>query len=41
MKHSREFLDLKKEILQRIRETSGMKTDIDLLEQLSRKVEGR
>jgi NitT/TauT family transport system ATP-binding protein len=36
MKHIREFLDLKKEILQRIRETSGMKTDSDLLEQLSR-----
>jgi NitT/TauT family transport system ATP-binding protein len=36
MKHAREFLDLKKEILQRIRETSGMKTDSDLLEQLSR-----
>jgi len=41
MKHSREFLDMKKEILQRIRETSGMKTDMDLLEQLSRKAEGR
>lgn len=36
MKHMREFLELKKEILQRIRETSGMKTDSDLLEQLSR-----
>jgi NitT/TauT family transport system ATP-binding protein len=36
MKHTREFLDLKKQILQRIRETSGMKTDNDLLEQLSR-----
>jgi len=41
MKHTREFLDMKKEILQRIRETSGMKTDMDLLEQLSRKAEGR
>ena len=36
MKHSREFLDMKKEILERIRETSGMKTDIELLERLSR-----
>jgi len=36
MKHCREFLDLKKKILQRVRETSGMKTDMDLLEQLSR-----
>jgi NitT/TauT family transport system ATP-binding protein len=41
MKHSREFLHMKKEILQRIRETSGMKTDMDLLEQFSRKAEGR
>ncbi|MCW5626364.1 MAG: ABC transporter ATP-binding protein [Burkholderiales bacterium] len=36
MKHSREFLEMKKEILERIRETSGMKTDIELLERLSR-----
>ncbi len=41
MKHGREFLDLKKEILQRIRETSGMKTDTDLLEQFSRTAGGQ
>jgi len=37
MKHAREFLDMKKEILERIRETSGMKTDAALLGQLSRR----
>ncbi len=36
MKHAPEFLQLKREILDRIRETSGMHTDLDLLEQLSR-----
>jgi NitT/TauT family transport system ATP-binding protein len=36
MKHSREFLDMKREILHRIRETSGIKTDTDLLAQMSR-----
>ena len=36
MKHSREFLDMKREILERIRETAGMKTDTDLLAQMSR-----
>ncbi|MBI1397911.1 MAG: ATP-binding cassette domain-containing protein [Betaproteobacteria bacterium] len=36
LKHTREFLDMKKEILERIRETSGMKTDTDLLERMSR-----
>jgi NitT/TauT family transport system ATP-binding protein len=36
MKHDRAFLDLKRQILERIRETSGMRTDADLLEQLSR-----
>lgn len=35
MKHSQEFLSLKKEILARIRETSGIKTDLDLLEKLN------
>ena len=35
MKHAPEFLALKKEILARIRETSGMKTDLDLLDQLN------
>jgi NitT/TauT family transport system ATP-binding protein len=36
MKHAPEFLALKRIILDRIRETSGMKTDLELLEQLSR-----
>jgi NitT/TauT family transport system ATP-binding protein len=35
MKHGHDFLALKKEILTRIRETSGMKTDFDLLEKLN------
>ena len=35
MKHSPEFLKLKLEILDRIRETSGMKTDLEQLEKLS------
>ena len=35
MKHAPEFLALKREILDRIRETSGMKTDLELLEQLN------
>jgi len=35
MKHTPEFLSLKKEILARIRETSGMKTDQDMLDQLN------
>ncbi|TAK86548.1 MAG: ABC transporter ATP-binding protein [Aquabacterium sp.] len=36
MKHAPEFLALKRQILARIRETSGMATDHDLLDQLSR-----
>jgi NitT/TauT family transport system ATP-binding protein len=36
MKLSPEFLGLKREILTRIRETSGMNTDLQLLEQLTR-----
>ena len=36
MKHAPEFLALKREILNRIRETSGMKTDFELLEKLSK-----
>ncbi|MFN0313873.1 MAG: ABC transporter ATP-binding protein [Burkholderiales bacterium] len=36
MKHTPEFLDLKKTILARIRETSGMHTDTDLLARFSR-----
>jgi len=35
MKHTPEFLSLKKEILARIRETSGMKTDQGMLDQLN------
>ena len=35
MKHTPEFLALKKEILARIRATSGMKTDQDMLDQLN------
>lgn len=35
LKHAPEFLQLKREILERIRETSGMKTDQELLERLS------
>lgn len=35
MKLAPEFLKLKKEILERIRETSGMKTDLEQLEKLS------
>jgi len=37
MKHHREFLELKTAILERIRSTSGMKTDLELLQRLSRK----
>ncbi len=40
MKLSAEFLALKREILNRIRETSGMSTDLELLEQLSRSAPG-
>jgi NitT/TauT family transport system ATP-binding protein len=36
MKHASNFLELKRQILMRIRATSGMKTDFELLEQLSR-----
>ncbi len=36
MKHQSGFLRLKQEILERIRATSGLKTDFDLLQQLSR-----
>jgi NitT/TauT family transport system ATP-binding protein len=36
MKLAPEFIRLKREILERIRETSGMKTDFELLEKLSR-----
>jgi NitT/TauT family transport system ATP-binding protein len=36
MKMATEFIALKKGILARIRETSGMSTDLELLEQLTR-----
>ena len=36
MKLAPEFLRLKRQLLDRIRDTSGMKTDLDLLAQLSR-----
>jgi NitT/TauT family transport system ATP-binding protein len=39
MKLSPEFLALKRRIIGRIRETSGMKTDFELLEKLSRQVQ--
>ncbi len=39
MKHTRPFLDLKTQILERIRATSGMKTDTELLQKLSRRTE--
>ena len=35
MKHSPEFLRLKKEILARIKDTSGMQTDQDMLDRLN------
>ncbi|MEO8630256.1 MAG: ABC transporter ATP-binding protein [Betaproteobacteria bacterium] len=35
MKHRPEFVELKRAIVARIRETSGMKTDLELLEKLS------
>jgi len=38
MKHSPEFLELRGRILERIRETSGLRTDFDLLEKLSKHV---
>jgi len=38
MKHSAEFLELRERILERIRETSGLRTDLELLEKLSRHV---
>lgn len=35
LKHAPEFLRLKREILDRIRDTSGMKTDLEQLQRLS------
>jgi len=40
MKHTPPFLALKSEILARIRATSGIKTDLELLQQLSRRAAG-
>jgi NitT/TauT family transport system ATP-binding protein len=37
MKHTPQFLALKAQILARIRETSGLRTDLELLEKLSRR----
>jgi NitT/TauT family transport system ATP-binding protein len=37
MKHTAEFLKLKARILARIRETSGVRTDLELLQKLSRR----
>jgi len=37
MKHTRPFLELKTQVLDRIRATSGMKTDTELLQRLSRR----
>ncbi len=37
MKHSPEFLELRSRILQRIRETSGLRTDLELLQKLSQR----
>jgi NitT/TauT family transport system ATP-binding protein len=37
MKHTEPFLGLKRRILERIRATSGLKTDLELLEKLSRR----
>ncbi|RRS03048.1 ABC transporter ATP-binding protein [Aquabacterium soli] len=39
MKLSPEFLQLKRQLLDRIRDTSGMKTDLDLLDKLNRSVQ--
>ncbi len=39
MKHAPEFLQQKKEILTRIRETAGMRTDRELLERMTRQAE--
>lgn len=39
MKLAPEFLQHKKEVLVRIRETAGMRTDRDLLERMTRQAE--
>jgi NitT/TauT family transport system ATP-binding protein len=40
MKYSPEFLQLRSRILQRIRETSGLRTDLELLQKLSQRTRG-
>jgi NitT/TauT family transport system ATP-binding protein len=37
MKHTPEFLRLRAQILERIRDTSGIRTDLELLQKLSRR----
>ena len=37
MKHSPEFLTLRSQILQRIRDTSGLRTDLELLQRLAKR----
>ena len=37
MKHSAEFLALKARIVERIRETSGLRTDLELLQRLAKR----
>ncbi|MGM9486935.1 ABC transporter ATP-binding protein [Ideonella sp. YS5] len=41
MRLSVEFLQLKRQVLERIRETSGMKTDLELLEKLSQQASSK
>jgi NitT/TauT family transport system ATP-binding protein len=36
MKHSAEFLSLKSRIVERIRNTSGLRTDLELLQRLAK-----
>ncbi len=37
MKHSPQFLELRSRILERVRETSGLRTDFELLQKLSQR----
>jgi NitT/TauT family transport system ATP-binding protein len=39
MKHSPPFLELRSKILERVRETSGVRTDLELLQKLSQRAE--
>ena len=38
MKHSPQFLELRSKILERVRETSGLRTDLELLQKLSQRL---